>query len=433
MRILLLSQFYPPVIGGEERHVRNLAMALAARGHHVSVGTQRHPGSPELETDGSIRIHRLPGTMQRLAGLHADAERPHAPPFPDPEMTLALGRLVKLEKPDVVHAHNWIYASFLPVKMCTGVPLVVSLHDYSLVCPKKNFMYRATDLCAGPKLSKCLSCATAHYGPLKAVVTTLANRVTCLMARGAVDRFLPVSRAVARHNGLDRAGAWRKSGYEIIPNFVPDDVGVLGPEERCLSMLPNGDFILFVGDMMRLKGIDVLLKAYAGLDRAPPLVLIGRRTATTPDVMPPNVRVMGTWPHQAIMHAWRRSLFGVLPSTGPEACATVIVEAMASGRTVVASDIGGMPDLVDDGETGLLVPPGDADALRQALRRLLDDRALLAHLSDTALARVRRLQAGSVVPRIEQVYRDVVIETAHTPAGAAARRRAQAPGGRPCR
>jgi glycosyltransferase involved in cell wall biosynthesis len=80
VRILLLSQFYPPVIGGEERHVRNLGAALARRGHDVSVGTSVHPRSPETEMDGTVRVHRLCGTLQRLSGLHTDSERRHAPP-----------------------------------------------------------------------------------------------------------------------------------------------------------------------------------------------------------------------------------------------------------------------------------------------------------------------------------------------------------------
>ena len=97
MRILLLSQFYPPVIGGEERHVRNLGAALAQRGHEVCVGTLRRPGSPDVEMDGAVRVHRLSGTLQRLSGLHVDSERRHAPPFPDPELMLALKRLVASE------------------------------------------------------------------------------------------------------------------------------------------------------------------------------------------------------------------------------------------------------------------------------------------------------------------------------------------------
>ncbi|HEU4804910.1 MAG TPA: glycosyltransferase family 4 protein [Nitrobacter sp.] len=424
MRILLLSQFYPPVIGGEERHVRNLAAALAQRGHHVIVGTTMHPGSPEIESDGAVRVHRLRGTLQRLSALHADSERRHAPPFPDPELVLALKRLCARERPDIVHAHNWIYASFLPVKPLSGARLVVTLHDYGLVCAKKNLMHLGEHLCSGPTLTKCLSCAARHYGTVKATVTTLGNMGSSFAARHMVDRFIPVSHAVARNTGL----AGSDTPYEVIPNFVPDDVGLPGPEDPRLDQLPADGFILFVGDMMRLKGIDVLLKAYAGLQRAPPLILIGRRAPDTPAEFPPNVHALGTWPHSAIMHAWRRSLFGVLPSVGPEACATVIMEAMACGKAIVATDTGGMPDLVDAGETGFLVPTGDAHALREAMQRLLDDRALLARLGATSLARVDRLKANAVVTRIEQVYREV-LRPANSRAQVAAQ---QIAGGPPC-
>ncbi|RVD27054.1 glycosyltransferase family 4 protein [Mesorhizobium sp. M4B.F.Ca.ET.017.02.2.1] len=404
MRILLLSQFYPPVIGGEERHVRNLGAALARRGHQVSVGTLMHPGSPETEQDGEVRVHRLCGTLQRLSGLHADPDRRHAPPFPDPHLVLALQRLVAREQPDIVHAHNWIYASFLPLKGLSGARLVVTLHDYGLVCAKKNFMHLGAHLCSGPATAKCLPCATRHYGAVKATATTLGNWATSFAARRVVDRFIAVSHAVAGHTGLTQG----RTPYDVIPNFVPDDVEVLGPEDACLQGLPEDGFILFVGDLTRLKGIEVLLQAYASLKRAPQLVLVGRRVADTPTEFPPNVRIFNMWPHSAIMHAWRRSLFGVLPSVGPEACATVIMEAMASGKAVVATDIGGMPDIVDHGETGLLVPSGDAHALASAMQTLLDDRALLARLEATGLARIERLKAGAVVTRIEQVYRDVL-------------------------
>jgi glycosyltransferase involved in cell wall biosynthesis len=278
------------------------------------------------------------------------------------------------------------------------------MHDYGLACAKKNFMYLGERLCAGPTVGRCLPCASRHYGPLKGTATTIGNWLSAFAARRVVDRFIPVSHAVARHTGL----VGGRAPYEVIPNFVPDDVGIPGPSDPCLRDLPGNGFILFVGDMMRLKGIDVLAKAYGGLTGAPPLVLIGRRAPDTPAEFPPNVRVMGTWPHTAIMHAWRRSLFGVLPSVGPEACATVVMEAMASGKTVVAADIGGMPDLIDPEETGVLVPPGDVQALRAAMQRLIDDRVLLERLQSTAIARVGRLMAGAVVTRIEQAYRDVL-------------------------
>lgn len=406
MRILLLSQFYPPIVGGEERHVRNLAAALVQRGHQVSVATLWYPGAKACELDGEVRVYRICGTLQRLSGLFAESERRHAPPFPDPELVAALGRVTAKEKPDVVHAHNWLLASFLPLKSWCGARLVVTLHDYSLVCAKKNFMHDG-EVCAGPGLSRCLPCAAAHYGAVKGAVTTLGNFASRALAHRAVDRFIAVSHAVARHTGLAEAGV----SFEVIPNFVPDDVARLSSTiDPVIGELPSEPFILFVGDLMHLKGVDVLLEGYASLERAPPLVLIGRRCQDTPAELPRNVRLFSMWPHAAIMHAWRRCLFGVLPSVGPEACATVVMEAMASGKPVLASDIGGMPDLVDSGETGLLVPPGNAPALANAIQWLLRNPQLIANMGAAALARVERLKAGSVVARIERVYYEVIHE-----------------------
>ena len=85
MRILLLAQFYPPVIGGEERHVRNLATALAAKGHEVAVATQASHDDAGSTLDGAVRVHRLRGTFGRLSVLFSDPERPFAPPIPDPK------------------------------------------------------------------------------------------------------------------------------------------------------------------------------------------------------------------------------------------------------------------------------------------------------------------------------------------------------------
>jgi glycosyltransferase involved in cell wall biosynthesis len=404
MRILLLTQFYPPIIGGEERHVRNLGAALAKNGHRVSVATLWVPETSAEEIDGEVRVHRLRGTLQRLPGLFAENERRHAPPFPDPELLLGLMRLVAAEKPDVVHAHNWLLASYLPLALWHSAGLVVTLHDYGLVCAKKSLM-RNGAMCVGPALARCLRCASDHYGVAKGGAVTVANIGNRLLARFAVDRFIAVSHAVARHNGLAERGA----AFEVIPNFVPDDVGRLdtAPDPR-LDALPQGDFILFAGDLARQKGVDVLLAAYARLEGAPPLVLIGRRLPDTPTELPPNAHLLGPWPHSAIMHAWHRSLFAVAPSVGPEPCATVVMEAMATGKPVVATDIGGMPDMIDPGRTGLLVPPGDAPALAGAMRQLLDNRDLIARMGAASLERVEQLKATAVVGRIERVYQDVM-------------------------
>ena len=134
------------------------------------------------------------------------------------------------------------------------------------------------------------------------------------------------------------------------------------------------------------------------LDRPPPLVLIGRRSSAIPDDIPPNVHLLGPWGHDAIMHAWSGCLFGVVPSVGSEACATVVMEGIASGKAVIATDIGGMPDMIDSGITGILVPPDNAAALAEATRSLLKERKRIGTFGQAALAGVERLKAGAIVP-----------------------------------
>jgi glycosyltransferase involved in cell wall biosynthesis len=197
--------------------------------------------------------------------------------------------------------------------------------------------------------------------------------------------------------------------YRIIPNFVPNDLGVL-PEDTnpLLEQLPKDNYLLFVGDVARDKGIEVLLRAHTEMGSPVPLVLIGRPVLDFSAGFPPNVLVLQNWPHDAIMSAWRRCTVALLPSLCLESFGIVVLEAMAMGRPVVASRIGGIPDIVVDGETGFLVPPGDLQALRHAIQRLLNDPVLRERMGTLAKQRVVEFQAKTVVPRIERVYQEVL-------------------------
>lgn len=404
MRILMLAQFYPKTIGGEEQHVQDLSIQMTARGHQVAVATLWQEGLPKFEIEHGVRIYRIQGTAQRAAWLFKERSRRHAPPFPDPELTLELRRIVEQEQPEIVHAHNWLVHSFLPLKAWSGAKLVMSLHDYSLVCAKKSMM-RADGLCSGPGVSKCLSCGINHYGLVKGLPTVLGNWVMGLTERSAVDAFISVSQATAAGNELEA----RNLPYQVIPNFVPTDSDSAESEyDALLKQLPRGDFMLFVGDIGGRKGAHVLLDAYAGLKNAPPLVMIGRRVAETPTQFPANVQVLDRWPHGAVMQAWARSMFALVPSVWPEPFGIVVLEAMAHGLPVIASRIGGLADIVVDGETGLLVTPGDPAALRQAIQQLLASSELRARMGAAAKRRVAEYQASLVVPRIEQVYRKLL-------------------------
>ncbi len=404
MRIVMLAQFYWPVIGGEERLVQDLSVELARRGHEVAVATLWHEGLAEFELDRGVRVYRIHGIAQRARWLFTEPGRRHAPPWPDPEVTQSLRRVIAQERPQIVHAHNWLVYSFLPLKLWSRARLVMTLHDYSLVCAKKRLMWKGAP-CSGSGLTKCLACASDHYGLMKGIPVALSNWVMGAVERATVDMYLPISQAVALKNGLVDSHL----PFQVIPNFVPNAVGESIPDsDPYLAQLPKEDYLLFVGDLSRDKGIEVLLRAYVDLVNPPPLVLIGRKCADTPAEFPRNVIFLNSWPHEAVMAAWRRSSIALAPSAWPEPFGLVVIEAMAAGRPVIASRTGGLPDIVVDGETGLLVPPGDPDALRQALERLLADRELRERMGQAGRRRVTEFRARTIVPLVEQIYQMVL-------------------------
>jgi len=407
MRILMLTQFYPPILGGIERHVQSLSAALTQRGHQVSVFTLRHPGQLETEMDGAVKVYRVHGTLQRFSNLFS-TDRFHAPPIPDPEIMRSLQRVIQLERPQVIHAHNWIVHSFLPLKAWSGAKLVMTLHDCEMSCVQMRYMYMDRTLCSRPGPIKCLSCAAHHYGALKGMATLSGNWLMRPFEQRGVDMFLPVSQAIAEVNGL-LANSSTAAKVRVIPNFIPDDAAMLaeaGAQDPPLP-LPDEPFILQVGDLVRDKGVYVLLNAYQALSSPPPLVLIGRRTPESPTDLPANVTLLESLPHRQVMRAWRRSLFGVVPSLCLDASPTVTLEAMACQRPVIGSRIGGITDQVVDGETGFLVTPGDETALRDAMQRLIDEPDLRRHMGVTAKERAQTFQASAVVGQIEKVYQSL--------------------------
>ena len=397
MRVLLVSQFFAPVTGGEERIVEDLGEELRRRGHHVAIATTSRPSSgPSPQESGVHRIHTLVG---RIPLLHSDDQRRHSPPFPDPGAVRDLRRVIEIERPDVIHAHNWLVHS--AVAAAARRPLVLTLHDYGLVCANKR-LTRFNEACSGPGPVRCLRCSAEHYGPLKGVATALSLRARSSAVRDAISMFLPVSRAVAHRSGLAAAGL----PYEIIPNFVSDDL-IAGRDSGGAAPLglPHGDFLVFAGDVTYDKGIGPLLGAYALLQNAPPLVLAGRILTNRDDLERPGIIVMGPRSHGELMEIFRRSLGVIVPSLWSEPFGLVALEAMAVVRPVVASSVGGLVDIGEDGVTGLLTPPGDEAALAAAMSRLIRSPELRAEFGRAGAIRSADFSGRVIVPRIEAVYR----------------------------
>lgn len=398
MRILQLAQFYPPVIGGEERHVRNLSVELASRGHDVHVACL-DVGTPPQQDDG-VTVHALHNVGVKIPALYPTADRPLALPLPDPLVTRALSHVLSEVRPDVVHAHNWIINSYLPLTAARRLPLVYSLHDYSHVCATKRLMFRDEELCSGPAPRKCLECSSDWYGAGRGPVIWSLVRSGRPVRNRVVDLFTPVSRFVGQGNRLDEQGV----PWEVVPNFVPDSLLSARGLPRDPA-LPRDDYLFFAGDLSEQKGVDTVLAAYATLDPVtrPALVLVGR-PAMDLSSLPAGAVVHERWEHARVLSGFGHALAAVLPSRWPDPCPTTVLEAMALGAPLVTTHMGGIADMVVDGESALVVPPGDAAATASALTRVVADPSLRERLSSHATVEVRRYLQSAVAAQLEGIY-----------------------------
>ena len=397
MKILMVSDTYPPITGGLGRHVQLLSQELIKRGHEVVVFTVGYPDLPEYEEKAGVKSYRSQGFFQRSPFLYKDVNNKKPAPICDWLISRKLKQIIKDEKPDIVHAHGWIIYSVLPLKKELKIPLAATLHDYGLICPKTTLL-RENTICNEPFTSKCLDCGKSQYGVVKSLATY--SGVKMGKARLAkVDKFIAVSSFMeevhSKYLGLS------DKDIVAIPNFYAAEAR---EEVRTIESLPK-DFILFVGALVPTKGVDFLIEAYKKLDTKTKLVLIGGNHLDYRYENTENILVMENAPYVVVMEAYRNCLFAVFPSIWPEPCATVTFEAMSHKKAIIASDRGGFPDIVEDKETGILVSPHNITALSDALTYLLANQNTANTMGQKGYDRWRQnFSPEVIVPKIENLY-----------------------------
>ncbi len=403
MKVLMVSDFYLPTTGGTERAIADLSQELRRRGHTVVIATLWQDGLPFHEEINGLAVYRLRGLAQRLPLLYAQPRKRYHPPFPDPLVARELASLIARERPDVVHGHSWALLSALPICRARRLATVLTLHDYALLCPKKTMLYDDERPCVDGLSWDCLRCAPAMYGRPRGLAVTAGLALGRKGAEG-IDRFIAISAHVAMTH--TRTGLLDAVRVDTVPNFVRDDV-LCAPRDtgpRRLPGLPD-EYILFAGALGRHKGLHLLLDAYARLARDIPLVLMGPACPDTPAVLPLGVITIGDRAHDDVIAAIDGCRFLVSPALWPEPFGLVLIEAMARGKAVVASRAGGPREIVRDGETGLLVTPGDTEALARALRLLVDEPCLATRMGRAGAAQcAASFSAAAAMPRIEAVY-----------------------------
>ncbi len=376
MRVLQLTQRFPPALGGVENHVLNLASKLTESGVTTEVFTTDLLRDIPLQRMGN-GARGFPFSVRRFRALKV-AEMPHGLGIVAPSMV----HEVLSHPPDLIHAHAYGYfPTFVGsvARMLREIPFVITSHSDP----------------GRPSLGK-----------------RLFDHVTPAFTLRAADRVIALTASEARY--LEHLGV-RRDRIRIIPNGV--NLGEFAIIRK--GVLHGGRCtILFVGRCYpEQKGLEYLIKAMSLLLKTVDahLNIAGedwggvsriRSFARTLGIEG-RVTIMGPLERDQLIRAYASADMLVLPSLF-EPFGIVLLEAMAAGLPVVASRVGGIVEVVEDGKTGLLVEPGSPGEIAAALEHLISHPELRRAMGRRGREKVCLYSWDMIAPRIKQVYEEIL-------------------------
>ncbi len=400
----MISDFYPPFLGGSFRYVQILSKALVERGNEVIVATIGNNELKGFEDDCGVKVFRFFGLMQQLPILFKDRNMKYPPPIPDPIAIIKIKKLILEEKPDIVHCHGWLLYSVLVLKRVLLFPLVVTLHDYGYMCPKIT-LFKNNKICSRPFTYRCLTCAGAKLGLAKSALTYFGlklGRDRLFLADEYISNSYFVKEKCEKYLKI-------KNKVSVIQNFLAikqNYSNLLNSEE-----IPD-DFILFVGSLAPYKGVEVLIDAFKKLKTKTKLVLLG---ATSPEFSYKsigNIIVIKNASPSQVLEAYSKCKFVVIPSIWPEPFGLVALEAMSYKKAIIASDIGGLREVIKNKRTGLLIQPNNSNVLIQAMQLLLSNPDIAKKMGIRGRNRLEEFYSQTVViPKLERIYQKLLLKS----------------------
>lgn len=372
------------VRGGSERYIFELSRMLTDRGHEIIPFAMEDPAnqpsrystlfvSPvELSDPYRMPLWKRIGTAKRILHSRESASR--------------IAILSDLSEPDVAHLHNIYHhlsPSILKPLVERGIGVVMTIHDYKLLCPALRY-YNDGQVCE--------KCHPLHYASCvsgRCVQGSRAASALCALEMfvhdatkaytGRIDRFIAPSRFVA---GKLLERGLPSEQVAVIPNFVD-------PERWTPGEDGDGSYVLFSGRLSHEKGVETLVRAMAGLPEIP-LKIVGSGMLETSarqlarELGATNIEFTGFKSEKEVRRLVQESRFICTPSEWYENAPMSVLEAFACGKPAVASRIGGIPEMVREGETGLLAEAGDAGDLRDAISRLWEQPELVREMGGNA-------------------------------------------------
>ena len=377
MRILQINKFFYRR-GGSETYFFDLIKLLEKGGHEVITWSMKSPKNlPSPYEKFFVRemdFGKSEGLIKNLKKLGHSLY--------SLEAKRKLEKLIILTKPDVAHLHNvshHLSPSIFSVLKKYKIPVVQTLHDYQLICPNfKLFTEGAVcERCKKYRYWNAVRHRCIHDSRLQSLAEMFEMYFdrACQFYEKGVRCFVMPSKFLA-----EKLAAWQvKSKVENIPLFL--DVSSF--EEK----YEPGDYAIYFGRLAKEKGLDILLRALDGTDIKLKIVgdgPEGEKLKVKNEKLQVPAEFIGHKTGEELYNLIRGAKFVVLPSVWYENYPMVLLEAGAFGKAVVATRLGGIPEIIHDGENGFLATPNDANDLREKMKRLFGDNDLCERMGRRA-------------------------------------------------
>jgi glycosyltransferase involved in cell wall biosynthesis len=385
MRILTIANFFPPhYVGGAELSAFNTCLGLMERGVEVSALMVHARLAQRTDVRHEVRgvqVHEVNFVVPPVKSAYLEIY--------DPRVYRTVVAEIERVKPDLVHVHNVSGASLSPFVACRrmGVPVVLTLHDHWLLCPNNMLYQGAGVLCNSAEDPRGCSRCFRRYEYWGGVPRR--RQILKRLVRDVRLFVSPSQMLVDRHvaAGYDPS-RFRVIRYGIHPTAFEAPSDPFIQEQVRESTYMNA--VLYAGGLVESKGIDTLIEAVPLM--APYVDRLGlfvagwgeaKYVAALRKQSPWMVRHLGRVPFQEMRRLYASVGLTVVPSWWYDNSPMVIYESLLAGTPVLGANIGGIPELILDEETGYIIPAGDAGALAEKV---------ILHFARSALRRRRMRQ-----------------------------------------
>lgn len=405
MKILLVNKFHY-LKGGSETYYFALAELLRSAGHEVIFFSMKDEKNIYSEQEDYF-VNNVDLNSKNISKIIKKANI-----FYSFEAKRKIRQLLKVEKPDIVHiglAHKQITLSIIDAIKEEKIPIVFSVHDLIFVAPCYTMLSKdgSCEECIEIGIRQCIKKKCIKDSRLKSIMAFLENKfINIKKLYNKVDLFLAECEF---YEDILKKSNFTTTKIMTMPNFLPIS-------KSFEKYKVNGEYFLYFGRFSKEKGVITLLKAYKSSGITTPLYLVGGgpEEVNIRNYIEKNkldsVKMLGYVYGIEMEEVLKKAKAVIVPSEWYENCPYTIIESMAKSKIVIASNIGGLRELINDNKTGFLFKAGNIDDLSRKIE-------IVNNLSEEEQIKIRdtiyefareKFNANKYLEKLINIYNDLI-------------------------